>query len=157
MKNFRKDNEFKNFDGRSFGNKKRFSNRRSNFGQQEDRRLVDAVCDNCGRNCKVPFVPTGDKPVYCSDCYEQLGGGDRPQRRGRDFGGNRDFGGSNRRFEPKYTKDYSQDNTRSEIEALNKKLDKIIDLLMAQKPAVVTEKKVKKAKKVEAVVEETQE
>ena len=40
---------------------------------------------------------------------------------------------------------------------LNKKLDKIIDLLMAQKHVVAAEKKVKKAKKIEAPTEETQE
>jgi len=108
MKNFRRDNEFKNFDGRSFGNKKRFDNRRSNFG--DDRRMVDAVCDKCGKPCKVPFVPTGEKPVYCSDCYEQIGGGEsRPQRRGRDFG-------SNRPIQP-------------DLSEINRKLDRILEML----------------------------
>ncbi len=23
----------------------------------------------------VPFVPRGDRPVYCSDCYDQMKGG----------------------------------------------------------------------------------
>jgi CxxC-x17-CxxC domain-containing protein len=31
-----------------------------------------AVCSNCGRDTMVPFVPRGDKPVYCSSCFEQV-------------------------------------------------------------------------------------
>jgi CxxC-x17-CxxC domain-containing protein len=33
------------------------------------------TCASCGREAKVPFVPRGDKPVYCSDCFQE-------QRRG---------------------------------------------------------------------------
>jgi len=48
-----------------------------------------AVCSECGNECEVPFRPTGDKPVYCSDCFKkQGGGGDRGDR-----GGSRDRGG----------------------------------------------------------------
>jgi hypothetical protein len=25
----------------------------------------------------VPFQPSGDKPVYCSDCFQQRGGANR--------------------------------------------------------------------------------
>lgn len=31
--------------------------------------LFDAICSKCKKNCKVPFRPTGDKPVYCRDCF----------------------------------------------------------------------------------------
>lgn len=34
------------------------------------RQLYDTVCSACGRETKVPFKPTGEKPVYCRDCYE---------------------------------------------------------------------------------------
>jgi len=30
-----------------------------------------AVCSKCDSPCEVPFMPSGDKPVYCSDCYEK--------------------------------------------------------------------------------------
>jgi CxxC-x17-CxxC domain-containing protein len=164
MKNFGNDRGFKNFSDRSFGG----GNRGRSFGGgnrggfdrgRSDRQMYDAVCDKCGKDCQVPFQPTGEKPVYCSNCFEKTSGRDGGSERSfggnRDFGGsNRDFGGNNRRFEVRDTKDYAQENTRAEIEALNKKLDRIIDLLTAQKPvAVVVEKKVKKAKKVEAPVE----
>ncbi len=37
-----------------------------------------AVCSNCGRDCEVPFRPSGDKPVFCSDCFDKnRGGGSR--------------------------------------------------------------------------------
>jgi CxxC-x17-CxxC domain-containing protein len=28
-----------------------------------------ATCANCGKACEVPFKPSGDKPVYCKDCF----------------------------------------------------------------------------------------
>ncbi len=31
--------------------------------------FYDAVCAECGAECKVPFKPTEDRPVYCSDCF----------------------------------------------------------------------------------------
>lgn len=36
------------------------------------REMHPAVCSNCGRDTMVPFVPRGDKPVYCSSCFEQV-------------------------------------------------------------------------------------
>ena len=29
------------------------------------------TCANCGKEAKVPFLPRGDKPVYCDDCFQQ--------------------------------------------------------------------------------------
>jgi len=37
--------------------------------------MTQVVCANCGKDTEVPFVPRGDKPVYCSDCYSQMNGG----------------------------------------------------------------------------------
>jgi CxxC-x17-CxxC domain-containing protein len=45
-----------------------------------------AVCAECGKDTEVPFRPTGERPVYCSDCYRQQsprggsGGGGRSYR-----------------------------------------------------------------------------
>ena len=44
-----------------------------------------ATCAECGKTCEVPFRPTGDKPVYCSDCFSSKRGSD-------DRGPRRDFG-----------------------------------------------------------------
>ena len=29
------------------------------------------VCAQCGRTTTVPFVPRGDRPVFCSSCFAQ--------------------------------------------------------------------------------------
>ena len=34
------------------------------------RQMYDAVCADCGKACKVPFEPRNDRPVYCSECFE---------------------------------------------------------------------------------------
>lgn len=48
--------------------------------------MHNAICADCGKECQVPFMPTGDKPVYCSDCFSKRKG-DMPRRsEGRDFG-----------------------------------------------------------------------
>src|SRR5688500_2112925 len=44
------------------------------YGRAE-RTMTDVVCANCGKETKVPFVPRGDRPVYCSDCFSQMSGG----------------------------------------------------------------------------------
>jgi CxxC-x17-CxxC domain-containing protein len=33
------------------------------------REMFSATCDGCGREARVPFRPSGTKPVYCSDCF----------------------------------------------------------------------------------------
>ncbi len=38
------------------------------FGPQE---WHDAVCAECGQECKVPFKPKEGKPVYCKECYSK--------------------------------------------------------------------------------------
>lgn len=34
------------------------------------REMFPAVCATCGKQTEVPFQPSGDKPVYCRDCYQ---------------------------------------------------------------------------------------
>jgi CxxC-x17-CxxC domain-containing protein len=34
------------------------------------REMFSATCASCGREAQVPFRPSGDKPVYCSDCFQ---------------------------------------------------------------------------------------
>src|SRR5438067_9472364 len=48
------------------------------------REMYSAICSSCGKEAQVPFQPSGDKPVYCSDCFQQRGGGGG---RGRPGGG----------------------------------------------------------------------
>ncbi|MEW5819952.1 MAG: CxxC-x17-CxxC domain-containing protein [Cyanobacteriota bacterium] len=39
-----------------------------NFGSQR-KQLFNVTCDACGLETTVPFKPSGDRPVYCKDCY----------------------------------------------------------------------------------------
>jgi len=57
-------------------------------GDRAPRQMTQVVCSNCGKDTEVPFVPTGDRPVYCSDCFSQMGGGSRGGSRG---GGSRRY------------------------------------------------------------------
>lgn len=41
------------------------------------RQMFDATCNSCGNVARVPFQPRGDKPVFCSDCFERRGTGAR--------------------------------------------------------------------------------
>lgn len=34
------------------------------------RELFKAVCADCGGEAMVPFQPRGDRPIYCSKCFE---------------------------------------------------------------------------------------
>lgn len=47
-------------------------NNRGGYGN-EQREMFPAVCAECGRQTNVPFKPTGDRPVYCKDCYQPKG------------------------------------------------------------------------------------
>ena len=38
-------------------------------GRSSQREMHEAVCADCGGVARVPFKPTGDKPVYCSNCF----------------------------------------------------------------------------------------
>ena len=40
-------------------------------GYGGSREMHDAVCAQCGKDTQVPFRPSGDRPVYCSNCFEQ--------------------------------------------------------------------------------------
>jgi len=92
-------------------NRSRFGGRsgggfRGGGGFGRDRRPVemhDVICDKCKKECQVPFRPSGDKPVLCSDCFRQSGGGSR--------------GGSSSGISPE------------QFNQLNAKLDKIIEML----------------------------
>ena len=110
MRDFRSDNRSRD---------RRDSPRRS-FGGRDSRRpsLHDAVCDECGKDCQVPFRPSGEKPIYCSDCFDKKGGRDNNRSGRRDFP-RRSFGGDDR----------SISQLTEKIEILNTKLDTIIDLL----------------------------
>lgn len=44
---------------------------RSYDGNFRERVLHKAVCAECQKECEVPFRPTGDRPVYCKECFSK--------------------------------------------------------------------------------------
>lgn len=67
-----------------------------------EKRMHSAVCAKCGERCEVPFRPTGDKPVYCSNCFRKDGDYEPRERRAP---------------------------VRNEFDQINEKLDKIMKAL----------------------------
>ena len=55
-------------------------------GGRGQREMFSATCSSCGKEAQVPFQPSNDKPVYCSDCFQQRGGNNRG---GGGYGGGR--------------------------------------------------------------------
>jgi CxxC-x17-CxxC domain-containing protein len=92
MGNFRSDSRsggFRDRDSRGFGGDRSGGRsfrgdrggRSSGFGRDRPRpEMHDAVCSDCGKECQVPFRPTGSKPVRCSDCHRAAGGGSSSSR-----------------------------------------------------------------------------
>lgn len=39
-------------------------------GYREERQMFKTVCAACGQETTVPFEPTGERPVYCRDCFQ---------------------------------------------------------------------------------------
>ncbi|MCZ6697378.1 MAG: zinc-ribbon domain containing protein [Planctomycetota bacterium] len=39
--------------------------------RRPQREFHEVVCAECGTTTTVPFKPTGDRPVYCRDCFRQ--------------------------------------------------------------------------------------
>ena len=42
------------------------------MGERAPRQMHPAVCAQCGQDTQVPCRPRGDRPVYCSSCFEQV-------------------------------------------------------------------------------------
>jgi CxxC-x17-CxxC domain-containing protein len=48
----------------------------ASFGGKTPRQMHPATCAECGQMTEVPFQPRGERPVYCSSCYNKI----RPPR-----------------------------------------------------------------------------
>lgn len=76
--------------GNKFGASRGDRNDRDSRDSRSSMTMHQATCADCGKKCEVPFRPSGDRPVYCSDCFGNQQGGansgrsDRPERRNFD-------------------------------------------------------------------------
>lgn len=122
---------------------------RSDFRGRDGGRpmLHKTVCSKCGKDCEVPFRPSGGRPVFCRECFQTV----RPSDSMRTDSGhprhsnfeNRSAGQINRPEQPQY---------REQLEALNIKLDKILKIL---EPKIVEETKEVKSPKVKKVAKKS--
>lgn len=39
--------------------------------RNRSRQMFKAVCAECKNECELPFKPSGDRPVYCKECFAQ--------------------------------------------------------------------------------------
>ena len=46
------------------------------FRPSGPREMHKATCADCKQETEVPFQPSGDRPVYCRECYQKH----KPQR-----------------------------------------------------------------------------
>jgi CxxC-x17-CxxC domain-containing protein len=99
--------------GNRSGGRRDFGGGGRSFDRPE---MHKAVCSNCGRECEVPFRPTGSKPVFCRDCFATQRGNDRPDR------------GEPRRFEDRRPERPPEPH-KEEFAALHAKLDKILSMV----------------------------
>lgn len=100
--------------------------------------MYQAVCDQCGKPCEVPFRPTQGKPVYCDVCF----------RSKREAENNRGSGRFSTPVKTNIEGNVSKGNSDElkQLEILNVKMDQLIKAVEAitnTKPLVV-KKKVKK-------------
>ncbi|MFC1595276.1 CxxC-x17-CxxC domain-containing protein [Patescibacteria group bacterium] len=75
MNNFKQGNRF---GGGKFSRK---NSGKRDFGGRSQ--MHDAICSNCNKKCQVPFRPTGEKPVFCSDCFDKERGSTNERNFGR--------------------------------------------------------------------------
>ena len=124
-----------------------------------------AICNECGKPCEVPFVPTQGKPVFCKDCFsgkKEMGGNDRGASR-PSFGGDRfpkkDFGVYKTPPRTDFGNDVPKvtgEDIKRQLESLNSKMERLINLLEGPKTAKIVasevneikEAKIEKVKKV---------
>ena len=44
-------------------------NNRRSFGAK--REMHQTTCSECGVSTEVPFKPSGDRPIYCRECFQK--------------------------------------------------------------------------------------
>lgn len=132
----RNDRSGGDFKKRAFGRSDRGD--RGDFGPRSS--MHQAICSECGKTCEVPFRPTGEKPVYCNDCFRSKRTGDSRQSGGSRGFDRSSFGGNRTAV--------SEGIIKEQFEMLNTKLDRILKALnpISSAPALIEEKEVKTLK-----------
>ena len=113
----------------SFGGRKSFGGDR---GGRSDgpAEMFKTVCSECGNSCEVPFRPSGDKPVYCNNCFssKREGVDRKPRNDFKDRAPRREFN-DRPAFAPKPSFDAKPANNsgmEKQLTEMNIKLDRLI-------------------------------
>ncbi len=89
-----------------------------------------ATCGECGKACEVPFKPTGEKPVFCNDCFHgHKEGGERNARPSfNDRAPRREFNDRAPRqdFAPRQAAPVADDFLKKQLSEVNNKLDRLV-------------------------------
>lgn len=143
-------------------------------GSNRDRRppeMFSAECANCHKTCNVPFKPNGEKPVFCSECFNKKNAeNDRDGIRRKDDRGQRNDYSKPHRDErparhdrPQSAPDSGLGEIKRQLTAIESRLNRILDLINPPLPAakvlpietqkVATPEKKAKPAKVKKVVD----
>ncbi|MCX6712509.1 MAG: hypothetical protein NT041_02385 [Candidatus Vogelbacteria bacterium] len=117
-------------------------------GRPSDRGPVtmhQAICSTCGKSCEVPFRPTGDKPIYCNDCFSANRGSDRGGDRGGDRFPRKEFGSRPPMQSFSANRGGGNDEVKKQLEFLGLKIDRLTKVV----EGLVSPKLVSKEKNIE--------
>ena len=142
-----------NSDRGGFGGRSKFGGDRRD---RDDRPMqkFSATCAACHKKCEVPFRPSGDKPVYCSDCFGKKNQDDHRDERGSDRRGGRNDRPDYTKLPrdqrpPRHDKSRGQDGVelveiKRQLATIEARLNRILDVL--NPPTEKTASKPKKEK-----------
>lgn len=132
----------KKFGGRTFGGGNRSEGRSEGSGERKtyaprDReegaksQMHKATCHDCGKNCEVPFRPTGSRPIFCSTCFDKQGSSGPSKFAGKSF--------DRPRFQDKRKHEFERENAvlenkmadqqKAQFAQLHEKMDRILSIL----------------------------
>lgn len=126
MGNFNsRDNRGGGFRGGNGGGRPSFGGNRG-MGDRREITMHKAVCDECKKNCEVPFKPSSDKPIYCNECFGGKRGNDRHpsfEDRGpkKSFNDRPDFVKPQNSREP--------NNLDKQLTEINNKIDRLVNII----------------------------
>lgn len=109
--------------------------RRNDSRDDGPREMFPAKCSSCHKSCEIPFRPSGDRPVYCRDCFGAQ------ESAVSDTRGRRDDRGSESRFPRKeyhasvfsapkpLIEDKRMESLKRQLDDVSAKVDRILHIL----------------------------
>ena len=97
--------------------------------------MFQATCSNCGNSCEVPFRPNGEKPVFCSPCFDKTSGREAQPR--QQSYGQQSYGAPRQEYARPQERSFAApaasavrdtriDNLVTQMDKLHAKIDKLL-------------------------------